>query len=391
MTDDGYGNGQRMTRQGLRHCMQHGGRMLLKVGELAKRTGLTVRALHHYDTIGLLKPSGRSSGGYRLYNETDVARLHGIQALRQLGLPLSEIDSVLVEGGKSLPLILSEQIQALDHEMAKAAELRNQLVLIQDKFRSGDTPEINNWLATLALMATYGKYFNAAELRSIFQSWSQLEAEWQPLITDIRDAIESGIRSDSLEAQPLARRWMELSARWMEGDFNLLARWSEMCRNEPVTHGRTGIDTGMFRFVSHAIDLRLAALERHLLPTEWRRLNVIAECEWVTLTASAERLIRDAVPVESEAAQALAAKWRQMFDHLTNKDPILERKLITAMRSEPLLAAGAPVSVAARDYIRRAFEVKSKLSQDHSGSRRSAATANKPGKSGTRKTRGTSA
>lgn len=41
--------------------------MLLKVGELAKQTGLTVRALHHYDDIGLLQPSARSDAGYRLY------------------------------------------------------------------------------------------------------------------------------------------------------------------------------------------------------------------------------------------------------------------------------------------------------------------------------------
>ncbi|WP_263404975.1 MerR family DNA-binding transcriptional regulator [Pseudomonas aeruginosa] len=55
--------------------------MLLKVGELAKQTGLTVRALHHYDDIGLLQPSARSDAGYRLYTPKDITRLHQIQAL----------------------------------------------------------------------------------------------------------------------------------------------------------------------------------------------------------------------------------------------------------------------------------------------------------------------
>jgi hypothetical protein len=50
--------------------------MALKIGELARRTGLTVRTLHHYDAIGLLKPSARSDAGYRLYGRNDVARLH---------------------------------------------------------------------------------------------------------------------------------------------------------------------------------------------------------------------------------------------------------------------------------------------------------------------------
>ena len=69
--------------------------MLLRVGELAKRTGVTVRALHHYDSIGLLQPSARSEGGYRLYDRDDVARLHGIQTLRRLGVPLAEMTQLL--------------------------------------------------------------------------------------------------------------------------------------------------------------------------------------------------------------------------------------------------------------------------------------------------------
>ena len=52
--------------------------MRLKVGELARRTGLTVRTLHHYDEIGLLAPSQRSDSGYRLYSQADVQRLHAI-------------------------------------------------------------------------------------------------------------------------------------------------------------------------------------------------------------------------------------------------------------------------------------------------------------------------
>ena len=80
--------------------------MGLKVGELARRSGLTIRTLHHYDSIGLLCPSARSEAGYRLYSDADVARLHGIQALRQWGLGLSEIGALLANQGATLPAIL---------------------------------------------------------------------------------------------------------------------------------------------------------------------------------------------------------------------------------------------------------------------------------------------
>lgn len=65
--------------------------MLIQVGELAKRAGITVRTLHHYEQTGLLTPSARSAAGYRLYNLAAVQRLHMIKALAQAGLELATI------------------------------------------------------------------------------------------------------------------------------------------------------------------------------------------------------------------------------------------------------------------------------------------------------------
>lgn len=69
--------------------------MLIQVGELAKRAGLTVRTLHHYEQTGLLTPSARSEAGYRLYNLSAVQRLHMIKALAQAGLTLATIKDYL--------------------------------------------------------------------------------------------------------------------------------------------------------------------------------------------------------------------------------------------------------------------------------------------------------
>lgn len=136
--------------------------MLMKVGELARSTGLTVRTLHHYDEIGLLKPSGRSEAGYRLYGDADVARLHGIQALRQMGLPLAEI-APLLEGVQAPEAIVSQQIHALDHQIRQAGELRERLVLLPDVLLKGESPRAEDWVQSLSLMATYGRYFSARE------------------------------------------------------------------------------------------------------------------------------------------------------------------------------------------------------------------------------------
>ena len=62
-----------------------------KIGELASDTGLTVRTLHYYDELGLLKPSQETEGGHRVYTTTDLARLQKVLTLKQLGFPLDKI------------------------------------------------------------------------------------------------------------------------------------------------------------------------------------------------------------------------------------------------------------------------------------------------------------
>ena len=70
-------------------------------GEFAKRAGITSRTLRHYDTIGLLKPSGYTESGYRLYSEADMVRLQHILALRYLRFTLPEIQLALEKDGAS--------------------------------------------------------------------------------------------------------------------------------------------------------------------------------------------------------------------------------------------------------------------------------------------------
>jgi MerR family transcriptional regulator, thiopeptide resistance regulator len=71
--------------------------MPFTVGELSKLTGVTVRALHHYDEIGLVRPSQRTTAGYRLYDDGDVLRLQQVLLFRELGLPLDEIAAAIDE------------------------------------------------------------------------------------------------------------------------------------------------------------------------------------------------------------------------------------------------------------------------------------------------------
>ena len=71
------------------------GGALHQIGAVAERTGLSLRTIRHYDEVGLVVPSGRSAGGFRLYTDADVARLEEIKVMKPLGFTLEETVEIL--------------------------------------------------------------------------------------------------------------------------------------------------------------------------------------------------------------------------------------------------------------------------------------------------------
>jgi DNA-binding transcriptional MerR regulator/uncharacterized glyoxalase superfamily protein PhnB len=98
-----------------------------KVGELAQASGVTVRALHHYEQIGLLVPSARTDAGHRLYSDADVERLYRISLLRRLGLPLAEVVQALDDPAWDLRGAMTTQLHDLDRRLAATSHLRARL------------------------------------------------------------------------------------------------------------------------------------------------------------------------------------------------------------------------------------------------------------------------
>lgn len=88
----------------------------MKISEFAKRAGVTVKTLLHYDKIGLLKPSEKTDCGYRIYCEEDFLRLQQITTLKFIGLSLMEINQILHESQANLESMISFQKKALEEK-----------------------------------------------------------------------------------------------------------------------------------------------------------------------------------------------------------------------------------------------------------------------------------
>lgn len=101
----------------------------LQIGAVAERTGLSIRTLRHYDEVGLVRPSGRSVGGFRLYTQGDVSRLLLIRRMKPLGFSLEEMVSLLetAEAHRTQPTEASAA--ALADYVRVACERREDLAL----------------------------------------------------------------------------------------------------------------------------------------------------------------------------------------------------------------------------------------------------------------------
>src|SRR5262245_26272093 len=131
----------------------------LKVGELAKRTGLTIRTLHHYDEIGLLKPSHRTDTGYRLYTATDVGRLQQIVSLRHLGFSLEEIKGCLDRPGFSPLEVIRMHVSRLRAQIELERNLCERLEAVAAVFRTAGKVSAEMFLWTIETMTMIENYY----------------------------------------------------------------------------------------------------------------------------------------------------------------------------------------------------------------------------------------
>lgn len=103
------------------------GDALMRIGEVAERTGLSLRTIRHYDDVGVVRPSARSQGGFRLYTEADVQRLLLIKRMKPLDFSLEEIKDLLgvldeLDAGPRDDRAREDLLQRLDGYYTSATE-----------------------------------------------------------------------------------------------------------------------------------------------------------------------------------------------------------------------------------------------------------------------------
>lgn len=232
-----------------------------RVGELAKRTGLTVRTLHHWDQVGLLRPSRRTPSGHRLYGPEAVQRLQRIRSLRALGLGLEEIDQALATDTSTLEDVLQAQRDQVREQLRNLKALEGRLEKILGLLRDqGKVPE-EELMKTMEMMTMIERHFAPEQLELLKAQGSsigpgtirEVQMEWPRLISRMTEEMEKGTDPASPEVQKLAARWQTLIRAFSGGDTGIEASLAGMYQAEPGMAAERGLNRELFEYLGRAL------------------------------------------------------------------------------------------------------------------------------------------
>ncbi len=242
-----------------------------RVGELARRTGLSVRTLHYYDEIGLLSPSRRTEAGHRLYTAADVVRLQQIKSLRHLGFSLEEIRDCLDRPDFPPRRVIEMHLSRLREQIELQQRVRDLLEAIAARLSPAEEVSAEELVQTITevigMSERLERYYTREQLEELEgrrralgeERIHRAEAEWQELIEQVRAEMEADTDPASERAQLLARRWMELVQEFTGGNSGIERSVSNMWQQEENIHG---MDTSRMREMMEYVSRAIAASKK---------------------------------------------------------------------------------------------------------------------------------
>jgi DNA-binding transcriptional MerR regulator len=195
---------------------------LYRVHEFAELSGVTVKALHHYDRLGLLK-ARRTDAGYRIYTERDLERLEQIVVLKFLGLSLRQIKVVLDRAAVELPDALRLQRQALEEKQHLLARALSAIVEAEKAVRPGEPtgPAVLKRLIEVIHMQDQfdelKRHYGDEQLTKLEQAVAKIRTgpveEWKSFNRELAAAAAAGEDPAGEKAQALGARYVEMMKR----------------------------------------------------------------------------------------------------------------------------------------------------------------------------------
>jgi len=247
----------------------------LTVGRAAALVGVSVKTLHHWDAVGLVRPSGRTWAGYRVYSGEDIARIHRVLVYRELGFPLAEIGRILddpaIDAREHLrrqraELVgridrLREMVGAVDRMLeATASGMRltpeEQVAIFGDDWDPAWVGEAEERWGGTEQWAQYAE--RAAAMTA--EDWKRVAATTEELHADLAAALHAGVAPGSAAANALAERHRALLTTYFDCSYTRHACIGGLFDHDPRFAGFfDGVAPGLTAWMRDAIFANAAA------------------------------------------------------------------------------------------------------------------------------------
>lgn len=220
----------------------------LTIGDVSRRSGISIRMLRHYDAIGLVQPERGPNNGYRHYRPDDVVRIQAIVALRQLGFGLREIGDMLTPDRAPFTAALQLRAQAIEREIADRVRVHAALQRMIERLTPEAAPSLDDVFATLqemTRMERVNRYYTdeqLAELRDRADALGEAgmqkaQDDWTELMADVRAMIDTGVDVSDPRAREAADRWDALIAAFTGGNEGIASNLNRVWENESEIEG----------------------------------------------------------------------------------------------------------------------------------------------------------
>jgi MerR family transcriptional regulator, thiopeptide resistance regulator len=247
--------------------------------EFAQRADVTVKALRHYDRLGLLQPR-RSGSGYRLYSESDLERLERITALKFLGVPLKQIKAVLDRSGMTLPEALGRQREVLEDKRRMLGSAIRAIQDAEQALESGRAAEAAAWKRIIEVIAMENnieamkKYYSEEawlKRKRHYEQWPS--ADFENLFREISASLGEDPAGE--RAQALKTRWWKRLKDTVTGDPEVqagaLAAWKDR-EHWPAAMRERVQELKIDKAIEFLAQAMAASWKKIIASEEWRNL-----------------------------------------------------------------------------------------------------------------------
>lgn len=257
---------------------------MLQIGQLARRSGLSTKALRLYEQRGLLKPCAHSAAGYRLYGEVALRRLMQITVLRRSGFSLAQITTLLQSEGGDSSDILAARVAALEQDIRDKLRALATLRRVATEIGPAPSSNIPQLLESLSMtqqldlstsasqraeMLARAKAFEVLHTpgqQAQFQARVEqrladlgaddldaLQRPWRELSADIRAAMQSGVPPHDPALAGLAQRWRAHVEALVARDPDFISKLRSAYERHPELMTAQSMSPAMIDFMTQAL------------------------------------------------------------------------------------------------------------------------------------------